>query len=669
VTAAELLAYLGGRGVVLWADGQRLRYKAPKGILTPTLHAELTRCKQEILALLGQSEVSSGVSSPSLQPTSRDGELPLSYAQHGLWLMAQTTEHPPFNHPLAFRIGGPLNAAVLERSLNELVRRHEILRTSCAVIGGKPVQVVMPTCTLAIATVDLQDLTPDERESVAMRLATQEAQQPFDLGRAPLLRAKLLRIDDEEYIFLLITHTFTADGYSQGILLRELGQLYEAFSGGEALLLPELRIQFADYAVWQRRMLEGEHYASELAYWKHQLKKSPSTLQWPLHNLPSTALKYWGETKYFTLPAEFSESIRLFGRREGVTVFTVLLAALKTLLYRLTGQADIIVGTTVSNRGRSELEGLIGYFANHLLLRTRISNHLTFRELLLRCREVTADALAHQDLPFEKLVEEFSADPEISTMPRLQVMFVQHDHDAEDDLQLPGLSLKKLPVERGAATFDLSLHTANGSGPLSGLLEYNTGVFDRGTIERIYSRFKALLECVIADPQQTLASLPFLTKAERDELIQAWNDAQSIREANKDLPTSDDLIHGDAAPKVVPQTKLEQIIASIWQEILEVEDIGIYHNFFDLGGRSVHIIRVHGRLQKILEQDIPIIDLFRYPTIRSLSQHLSREQSKQSLIRQSHNRTELLRLSRERRMRPRAGQQVTHRQNGRRHPE
>jgi len=660
MTPAELLAYLRGQGVVLWADGDRLRYKAPKGILTPAMLAELTESKQEILANLCQSNVFTSASLPPLEPTSRDGELPLSYAQLGLWLMAQTTDRPPFNHPIAIRIGGPLNVAVLERSLNEIVRRHEILRTSCAVVGGEPTQVVMPSCVVVVASVDLRDLSADERESEVMRLTLQEAEQLFDLHQAPLLRAKLLRVDDEEYVFILTMYTFTADGYSHGILMWELGQLYKAFSMGEASPLPEHLIQFVDYSAWQRRMLDGGHFASQLAYWKKQLRNSPSMLPWPLDNLHSTAPMYRGETKYFSLPLELSESIRLLSRREAVTLFAVLLAALKTLLYRLTGQKDLIVGTTVSNRGQSELEGLIGYIANNLLLRTQLSDDLTFRGLLQQCHEVTADALAHQDLPFEKLLEELSTDPEISSMPMLQVMFVQHDHDPKDELELPGLTLKKFPVERGAASFDLSLHVVTGaSGPFSGLLEYNTRIFDRVTIDRIYTHFRTLLECVVTNPEQGLASLPFLTKSEQGELIQAWNDARSIRGANKDLTASDGLNHGHSAPKVLPQTELEQIIASIWQEILKIESIGIYHNFFDLGGRSIHIIQAHGRLQKLLKRDIPIVDLFRYPTILSLSQHLSQEQGKQSLLRRNHNRNELLRLSRERRIRPSARPPLT----------
>lgn len=662
MTAAELLAYLQGRGVVLWPDGDRLCYKAPKNVLTPGLREELTERKREILALLRQANTFFSVSSLPFQPTSRDGKLPLSYAQRGLWLTAQTTDHPPFNQPLAFRIDGPLDVALLERSLNEIIRRHEILRTTCSVVGGEPVQVVMPSYALVIETVDLRDLTPDEQESTALRLATEEAQQPFDLAQGPLLRAKLFLMDRQAYVFILTTHTFVSDGYSQGILLQELGQLYAAFSKGEPTPLPENRIQFADYAIWQRQMFQGEHFSAQMAYWKQQLRNSPSMLTWPVKNVSPTILTYRGETKYFSLPADLSESIRVLSRKEGVTVFTLLLAALMTLLYRLTEQTDLIVGTTVSNRTRSDLEALIGYFANNLFLRTQVSDHLTFRELLVQCQKVIADAFAHQDFPFEKLLEELSVDPEISHMPLLQVVFVLHDHVAEEDLQLPGLTLKEFHVQRGAATRHLHLHMVNASGPLSGSLEYSTELFDTRTIDLILGHFQSVLKCVISDTQQRLASLPFLNKGERDQLIQAWNNAQSKTTADKDTPFPKILKHEDQEAEVMPQTELERIIASIWQTILELEDIGIHNNFFDLGGRSIHIIQIHGRLQKLLKRDIPILDLFTYPTIRSLSQHLSWEQGKQSLLRQSLNRTELLRLSRERRMRSRAGQLVTNKQ-------
>ena len=662
MNAADLMAYLRARGAVLWADGDRLCYKAPKNVLTPGLRQELTEHKREILTLLRQAKTFSSISTLSLQQKSCDGKLPLSYAQHGLWLMAQMTDHPPFNQPLAFRIDGPLNVAVLERSLNEIVRRHEILHTSCVVIGGEPVQVVMPSCTLAVATVDLRNLPTQERDSEVLRLATQEAQQPFDLAQGPLLRAKLFVVDHQAYVFMLTTHTFVSDGYSQGILLREVGQLYTAFSKAQPSPLPENRIQFGDYAIWQRQMVRGQQLSSQLAYWKQQLKNSPAMIIWPVKNVCANILTYRGETNYFSLPADLSESIRHLSHQEGVTVFTLLLAAFNALLYRLTGQADLIVGTTVSNRTRSDLEALIGYFANNLALRTHVSDHLTFRELLEQCKKVIGDAFAHQDFPFEKLLEELSVDPEISQIPLIQVVFVLHDHIAEDDLRLPGLIVKEFRVQRGTAARHLNLHMVDAKGPLFGSLEYSTELFDRRTIDLVLGQFQSVLQYVISNPQQRLASLPFLTTGGRDELIQAWNNAQSKATAENGKTSLEIVKHEDQTAEMLPQTELEGIIAAIWQGILEVKDVGIYQNFFDLGGRSIHIIQVHSKLQKVLKRDIPIIDLFKYPTIRSLSQHLGQEQAKQSSLQQGRDRTELLRLSRERRIYARAGQQPTDKQ-------
>ena len=654
MTAPELLTYLRGHEVALWVDGDRLRYRAPAGMLTPTLRAELAEYKEEILALLRPDNTSASISSMPTQQVSRDKLIPLSMAQHGLWLSAQTTDHPPFNHPLAFRIGGPLNVAALERSLNEIVRRHEILRTTCTVVSGEPVQVVKPSYTLLLPTVDLRDLIGDERETSVVQLATDEAQQPFDLAQGPLLRAKLFRVDEEAYVLIVTTHTFVADGYSQGILLRELGQVYEAFSKGEPSPLAEKPIQFGDYAIEQRQMLQRGHFSSQLAYWKQQLKDSPPMLRWPVDNLGHTVLTYQGKTKGFSLPADLSESIRAISYQEGVTVFTVLLAALETFLYRLTEQTDLIIGTIVSNRSRSEFEGSIGYFANNLILRTHLSGHLTFRELLQQCHEVTADAFAHQDLPFEKLLEELSSDPEVSAVPLLQIVFVLHDHVAEDDLQLPGLKLKKLPVQRGAASRHLHIHMMNTSGPLTGSLEYSTEFFDANTIDLIVNHFKTVLKSVATNPQQKLAALPVLRKAERDELIQTWNNTLLDVSAYKDVRASDGLKDRQNGSEAAPQNELERFIASIWQEILELEHVGVDHSFFDLGGRSIHIIQVHSRLQKFLKQDVSVIDLFRYPTIRLLSQHLSTKQSEQPALRQNHDRADLRRTLREQRLRARS---------------
>jgi len=656
MTTVELLAYLRGQGVALWADGDQLRYRAPKGVMTADARQALIRQKKEILGLLRQAHAIAGGCPLPQQPVPREGALPLSYAQQGVWLAAQTTGHGPFNQPLAFRISGHLNVAALKYSLNEIVRRYEILRTICAIIDEEPVQRIILIIKLALATADLRDLAVAKRESTAVQLATEEAQKPFDIARGPLIRAKLLQTDNESYVFILTTHTFVVDGYSQGVLLQELGQLYQAFSMGKASPLSRKRGQYADYAIWQRQMLQEERWAPQLTYWKQQLQDSPPMLRWPVGDYGPNALTYRGQTKYFLFPEELSKSIRALSRQEGVTVFTVLLAALKTLLYRLTGQGDLIVGTTVSNRSRSEFEGLIGYFANHLLLRTQLYGYLSFRELLLQCHQVTADALAHQDLPFEKLLEALSIDPEVRSVPLLQVVFVLHNHVAEEDLQLPGLTIEKYPVQRGTAMRDIHLHVSDTKGPLSGSLEYSTTLFDGNTIDRVLQHYQVLLECVVSDPSQKLEALPFLCQPERDDLILAWKNARPVCEVNKDPLASKGPRHERLLSEMVTRTELERIIASVWQEVLNPEFVDIHSNFFDLGGRSIHLIQVHSKLKAVLKRYIPIIDLFRYPTIQSLSQRLSLEQGEPSPLRGTYNRADLLRSARERRMRARARQ-------------
>lgn len=284
--------------------------------------------QRELFELLLEKE---GVDFSQLPITRRTckGSAPLSYAQHGLWLAVKTTPSNPFNHSLGFRIHGMLNSTALERGLNEILNRHEILRTVCSIADGELVQIVNVPCTLTIPIVDLQNLRNEQKEIEALRLAVEEAQQHLDLERGPLLRTKLVRLDEREYIFILTTHTFITDGFSQGILLRELGKLYDTFSQGNPSPFHELPIQFADFAVWQRRIINSEVFNNQLAYWKQQLKGSPAKLKWPIDRASTSIQSYYGKTKSFTLPIELSESLRALARKEGVTLFMLLLASIK----------------------------------------------------------------------------------------------------------------------------------------------------------------------------------------------------------------------------------------------------------------------------------------------------------------------------------------------------
>ncbi|RMF31802.1 MAG: amino acid adenylation domain-containing protein, partial [Chloroflexi bacterium] len=464
-----------------------------------------------------------GVQAPPIRPVPRDREIPLSFSQQRLWFLDQLEPNSPlYNIPDAVRITGPLDVGVLEQSLNEIVRRHEVLRTTFAAVDGRPIQVIAPELHLPLPVVDLRGLPKARREEEALRLATEEAQRPFDLARGPLLRALLLRLDEEEHIALLTVHHTVSDGWSTGVFMGEMAALYEAFAAGKPSPLPELPIQYADFAVWQREWLQGEVLEAQLAYWKEQLAGLPPILELPTDRPRPAFQTFRGDYQTFTLPEELTQAIKELCQREGVTLFMTLLAAFQTLLSRYSGQDDISVGVPIANRTRAELEGLIGFFVNTLVMRTKLDGNPTFRQVLKRVREVALGAYAHQDLPFEMLVEALQPERDMSHTPLFQVMFVLQNAPAEP-LELPGLTLTPVEVDRGTATFDLTLSMTEGPEGLSGSLEYNTDLFDAATIRRMLGHFQTLLEAVVADPDRPIAQLPLLTKPERQQMLVQWN--------------------------------------------------------------------------------------------------------------------------------------------------
>ena len=527
MTAGELLAYLRKRGVELWADRDRLRYNAPKGVLTPFLRTELAECKSEILKILPQTDMGTSPTSPSLQRICGAEKLRLSFAQERQWFLDQLEPYNPFyNIPVAVRITGPLNVAAIEQSINEVSRRHEALRTTCSTVDGEPLQVIAPDASFTLPVVDLRDLPNPGREDKARELATQEARKPFDLGRGPLFRATLLWLGEKDYVLLLTTHHFVADGWSMGVLYREISALYETFSTGRPSPFPELPIQYADFGYWQRQLVQGQILETQRAYWKKQLADAPAITELPTDRQRPSVQTYCGATQSFSLPATLSEAIKALSRREGVTLFMTLLAAFQTLLYRYTGQDDIVVGTAVSNRNRIETEGLIGPFANNLALCTDFSGSPNFRQVLARVREVAVGAYAHQDLPWEKLIEELHPERDLSRNQLFQMLFVFHEYSLEQNLKLPDLGVRHFRIELGSSRFDLSLGMMSEENRLSGCVEYNTDLFDPSTITRFLGHFQVLLEAVVLDPDQPVSRLPLLTEAERHQVLVEWNDTQ-----------------------------------------------------------------------------------------------------------------------------------------------
>jgi amino acid adenylation domain-containing protein len=448
---------------------------------------------------------------------------PTSFAQQRLWFFDQLEPgSSAYNISAAFLVAGPLNVAALEQSLNEIVRRHEVLRTNFGVMDGQPVQLITPNLTLTPLLVDLSKRPEAEREAEVQQIVMKEAQRSFDLVQDPLLRVVLVRLDEQEQILLFTIHHIVSDGWSMGIFFRELSALYRAFCRGEPSPLPELPIQYADFAVWQREWLQGEVLERQLDYWKKQLKGAPELLELPIDHPRPAGQSFRGSNQFLVLSKALTEALKTLSRQEGCTLFMTLLAAFQTLLSRLTGQEDIVVASPIAGRNRAELESLIGFFINTLVLRTDSSGNPSFRELLGRVRQVALGAYAHQDVPFEKLIEELRLERSLSYTPLFQVMFVLQN-TPESELKLSGSTVSPVTINRETAMFDLSLVLAETEEGLEGGLSYRTDLFDGTTISRMIRQFQVLSEGIVADPDQTIATLPLLTETERQFLVE-WND-------------------------------------------------------------------------------------------------------------------------------------------------
>jgi amino acid adenylation domain-containing protein len=462
-------------------------------------------------------------SSIPLRPVLRQGRFPLSFAQERLWFLDQLEPGGiAYNIPAGVRLRGPVNVTALEQSLQELVARHEILRTTFAVTAGIPAQVVADCPRVSLETIDLRGIPFAEREPRALRLAEEEWQRPFDLSRGPLLRTQLLRLHEQEHWLILTFHHIASDGWSSDVLWREWPALYGDFSAGRPSSLPLLPVQYADYAVWQRQSLQGDVLEQQLTYWKRQLAGAPEVLELPTDFPRPAVLSHSGATQELVLDAKLTQALQAVSRRENVTLFMTLLAAWQVLLSRYCRQEDVSIGTPVAGRRRTELDGLIGFFINMLVLRTDLSGNPPFRELLRQVREVALGALAHQDLPFEKLVEELHPQRNPSHSPLFQVAFaLQNTPPAA--CEFTGLTSTPLEIPTTTAKFDLTLSLAETASGLSGTLEYNTDLFEAATIARLLGHFQVLLAGIADDPGRPIGEYPLLTPVERQQILVEWN--------------------------------------------------------------------------------------------------------------------------------------------------
>ncbi|MEH2381704.1 MAG: amino acid adenylation domain-containing protein [Nostoc sp.] len=523
---------LGGHSLLATQLISRLRQSFEVEIPLKAVFAapSVAQLDQTIAQLRTQGQ---GLSLPPIQRIAPDTEkIPLSFAQERLWFLNQLEgASATYNVPAALRLSGALNLNALHQALTEIIRRHEALRTSFASINGTPMQVIHPEASMDIEVVNLQHLEQSERELVLEQQLQQAAITPFDLESAPLIRCSLWQLANSDYVFGINMHHIVSDGWSIGVLIQELSALYKAFCAGESSPLPNLEIQYADFALWQRQWLSGSVLEEQMQYWVSQLQGAPELLQLPTDRPRPSVQSYRGAMQSSSLSTELTQKLKSLSQRAGSTLFITLLSAFATLLYRYSGQPDVIIGSPIANRHRSEIEPLIGFFVNTLVLRTRLEDNPSFEELLAQVLETTLQAYEHQDVPFEQVVEALQPQRSMSHSPLFQVMFVLQNAPM-GDLELPGVSLSGLEQEGTIAKFDLTLYMTETSAGLGCEWEYNTDLFDRSTIERMTSHFENLLSAIASNPQQRVSELPLLSTSERQQLLFEWNDTN--REYLKD---------------------------------------------------------------------------------------------------------------------------------------
>jgi len=574
---------------------------------------------------------------PAIPHRPRRPNIPLSFAQEQLWFLDQLEPcSPVYNVCQPVRLNGSLDVPALERSLNEIIRRHESLRTNFAAVDGSPVQVIADRRTLRLAVVKL-DAQPDAGNEEALhRLLDAESLKPFNLAHDLLLRVLLARIRPDEHVLMLTMHHIVSDAWSLGVFFHELASHYAAIAAGEPGSLPELPIQYADYAIWERERLEGRALEKQLAYWKNQLSGNLPVLQLPADHSRASRPLSRGAAEILQLSPMLTQKLKALALQEGATLFMTLLAAFQVLLYRYTGQEDVVVGSAVAGRRQMELEKLIGFFVNTLVLRGDLTGNPTFRELLGRGREMVLGALAHQDLSFMKLVQELRPDRSRSRNPFFQVMFVLQNATLPP-VHFPGLQLQTLETGGGTAKFDLTLSVIETPQGLRAALDYNADLFERETMARLLQDFQTLLEAIVADPGRRIAGLPLLTAAEQPELpVDANNtDGNYSREKNvealplspkgkidRSSPPSFDARPGLEKKYAAPRDPVEGQLAAIWTEMLGLHRVGVHDHFFDLGGHSLLAVRLVARIEKTFGKKLSVAMIFQRPTIEQLGQLL-----------------------------------------------
>jgi Condensation domain len=476
-----------------------------------------------------QSDQFAQLTKRSIPQRSSPGPWPVSFGQERLWFLRQLEpENSAYNQPKTIRLKGFLQIEALKAALNAIVDRHEVLRTTFLAVDGQPLQMVGNGSSVELPMIDLIGMSAGSREDALKDVILDITQRPFNLCQDLMLRTALVRLSSDEHVLILVMHHIASDGWSTGVLFREIATLYEAFSANRTSPLPDLPIQYADFAIWQREWLQGEVLDRLLSYWKKQLDGIPRVLNLPTDRPKSVLASHREARQSFVLSKDLTEQLRALSRKESVTLYMTLLAALKALLYKYTGQDDLVIGSPIAGRNRPEVEGLIGFFVNTLVLRSNLSGNPSFRELLSRVREVCLGAYAHQELPYQKLVEALQPKRGGSRGSLAQVFFAFQNVPRQPP-KLPGLTVTPVSTSPGSAKVDLTLFMWEAEECLAGSLNYAADLFNAATISRMSEYFQTLLSAVVADPERPLVDMPPFIERSRSELIEAihWATEQS----------------------------------------------------------------------------------------------------------------------------------------------
>ena len=550
-----------------------------------------------------------GLRNGSYKPPTEEGfAFPCTVAQQGFWYLDQLEPgNPAYNIAVRFGLHGPLVVSAFESAFNDLVARHESLRTVFATVDGQAVQVVAPEMSIRLPVDDLRDVPAAVRPARADALAIEEARVSFDLFTGPLIRARLLRLDDEDYVLLVTVHHIVSDGWSIGIISREVGTLYDARCDGGSRALPDLPLQFADFAVWQQEWLKSNQLTDQLSYWVRQLADLP-ILELPTDRPRPPVLTSNGYIESTLLPRKLTDRLQSLSSQQGSTFFMMALAALTILLQRRSGRDDIFVGSLVAGRSQAELEQLIGVFINTIVLRTDLSGDPPFVELLARVRETVLEALANQEVPFERVVEILRPKRDRSRHPLFQINFI-FQRDFVEPLEVSGVKLTAIPSKSPGAIYDLNFFMVERPDGWRASCEYNTDLYGAATVTHMLAQFQAIFEGIVANPESRISEIPILTAVER-LLVGDLQPAQSatIRQ-----------------PHVGPKDDTEARLATLWRQVLGVEEISTTTDFFDAGGHSLLAAKLLSQIEKAFGRKLSLAALLQAPTIEAFARRLHEE--------------------------------------------